>query len=138
VTYTDKAAIRLPIGPITKLDAAAFGVQKDYYNKIGTELVAGVELAVAELDKVKGGKKFLFVLGDGNDTNNELAGPRLTKLKATLEARDIQVVSFVYKTALSAESIIIRNLGDHVEIVDLAELAPKLQATLDYLATRAK
>lgn len=138
VVYTDKPEIKLPLGPIEKLDPAAFGTQKDYYNKTGVELVSAIELAAAELDKVNGGKKFIFVIGDGNDTNNEAAVPRLARLKTTFAASGIHVVSFVYKTKLSGEETVITKLTDESQTATTTDvLATQLQTALDGLAKRA-
>jgi hypothetical protein len=139
VTYADHAHERVPMGPIAKLDDAAFGVQKDYFGQTGVELVAGVERAAAALDKVPAGRKFLFVLGDGNDTNNEVTGPRFAELAASYANKRIEVVAFIWKAPLSGERDVITKLARESHVAaNTAELSSQLQDALDGLAARAR
>ena len=65
ITFADRAQIRVPMGPLDKLRGAALGTQKDYADTRGVELVKGIELALAELRKVKNPVKALI---DGQPT----------------------------------------------------------------------
>jgi hypothetical protein len=110
ITYEDAARIRVPMGPIARLDAGAIGSEKDYYKRLGTDLVGGVELAVAELAKVSVPRKVLIVIGDGNDTNNDNARTQLAELAARASNANIETYALIYKGALSNESDVITSM----------------------------
>jgi hypothetical protein len=110
VTYADKPAVRVPMGPIANLTGAALGTQVDYFATTGTDLYRAVELAFDELVKLPKGKKIIVVVGDGNDTNNEEAKRLFAKLKEQVAAHDIEVVSIVYKARLSGDGDVIAEL----------------------------
>jgi hypothetical protein len=109
VTYAHATQVVRPLGPLARLDGAAFGTQRDYYTKIGTELVAGVETGLALFDDAPG-KHVMLVLGDGNDTNNELAPAKLAALKQRAAMASIEVYAIRWSTPLSEPKHVLENL----------------------------
>lgn len=137
ITYEDSARIRVPMGPIANLVPEAVGTEKDYYYHLGSDLVGGVELALAELANVSTPRKVLIVIGDGNDTNNDLAGPRLRALATRAERERIETYGLIYKGALSAPSEIISDLIPAVQTVPSSDaIAPALAAIRAQIAKR--
>jgi len=137
ITYADTARIRHPMGPLEKLNGNALGTQKDYKNTMGTELVKGVELALAELGKAKSPIKVLIVLTDGNDTNNDAARAKLALLKKQAATDGVRTFAIVYKAALSGSGNVINNLTPQVSTVATTEnLAASLRAILQRIADR--
>ncbi|MCW5803392.1 MAG: hypothetical protein KIT31_13495 [Deltaproteobacteria bacterium] len=110
IVYADKATVKLPMGPIAKLNGEAIGGQKEYMETTGSELVQGVELGLAELRKTSAKRKLLLVVGDGNDTNRETAKPRLADLRKQAEAEQVELRAVIYKTALSTADSVISGL----------------------------
>jgi len=101
ITYANKAAIRVPLGPIDKVTGKALGTQKDYQNNNGTEMVQGVALALAELHKTAAARKIVIVIGDGNDADADKAKPALAKLAHQAAGDHVQIAAVVYKGQLS-------------------------------------
>lgn len=131
VTYGDVARLRVPTGPIEGFDAKELGTQKDYYGKVGTEMVQGIQLAMMELDKTTAATKVMIVLGDGNDTNNEAAKPQLQLLKATLAAKRITPYAVMFKGSLSDPASVITTLVPTARTVSgAANLSVELAAVL--------
>ncbi|HEY0195836.1 MAG TPA: hypothetical protein VGC42_32200 [Kofleriaceae bacterium] len=122
ITYTNKAVIRVPLGPVANLTSAALGTQKDYVDTKGSELVAGIQLAIDQLEKAQTSKKQLIVLSDGNDTNNEAAKPALALLKKRAAGLGISVDSIVYKSALSNDPNITTSLTAQSTTANSADL----------------
>jgi hypothetical protein len=129
ITYDDAARIRVPMGPIARLDAAAIGTEKDYYMRLGSDLVGAVELAIAELHQVNAARKVLIVIGDGNDTNNDIGKYRLHELKGRAANHRIETYGVIYKGALSAEGEVISAMIPTVRTVASTDaIAPALLA----------
>jgi hypothetical protein len=101
VVYNDKAAVRLPMGPLSRLTGASFGSQKDYFGVKGLELAKGVELALHELENTTASRKVLIVAGDGSDTNPAQARPKLAALAGEARSNHVQVYAIVFDTALT-------------------------------------
>jgi hypothetical protein len=121
ISYADKATVRMPMGPIDKLVPAAFGVQKDYFGTMGLEMVSGVTIAVDALAKLPDAKKYLIVLGDGNDTNNEAARPAFAALKKRAAELGIEIYAMTYKTSMSNEANMLTLLTDSNATVATAD-----------------
>ena len=137
IMYADKAVVRVPMGPLTNLTGAALGTQKDYAGTAGSELVKGVELALAELHKVEHPKKVLIVLTDGNDTNNETAKTALTQLKKHAQTDGVEAFAIVYKAADSSPVNLITQLTSKPVTVASAEgIAAPLQGILQRIGDR--
>ena len=110
VTYDHHARTVLPMGPLAKLDGSALGEQKDYYARVGTELVAGVRTGIDALSATRANHKVLIVIGDGNDTNNETAPAQLAELKRRAAREHIHTYALIYKSQLSSEGNVITSL----------------------------
>lgn len=137
VTYGMTAKIRLPMGPIDKLRGAALGTQKDYHREASFELMKGMELALAELDKAKTPRKVMLVLTDGNDTNNDAAKGKLSTLKKLAWRDRVEILAIVYKAADSGPEDLVASLTPWASTVTTREgLAPALQAFAKHLADR--
>jgi len=124
VTYNDKAVVRVPVGAITTVTGAALGTQKDYYGKMGSDMVNGIELAMVELDKTAASKKVIIIFGDGNDTNNDAAKTELAKLKTDLAADQITPYAIIYKTDLSDAANIVKVLVPDAETINTSGTLP--------------
>jgi hypothetical protein len=107
ISYAAGARVRVASKPMPELRGTDFGTQHDYYNQIGTDLVQGIELGLAELRRSDLPRKVLLVIGDGNDTNNELAETRLATLKKQAAIDRVETRAVIYKTAVSAEHEVI-------------------------------
>ena len=101
ITYADRAEIRQQMGDLKTLNSEALGSQKDYYGKLGTAMVRGVELALAELKKVSVTRKVLIVVGDGTDYDEANAKPQLTNLKKQAQNEGVQIFGVTYKPQTS-------------------------------------
>ncbi|MCX5744538.1 MAG: hypothetical protein NT062_18770 [Proteobacteria bacterium] len=110
IAYDDGTHVEVPLGPIATLTGAALGDQHHYRNRIGTDLVAGIEVAVAALAQSSTARRALIVIGDGNDTNNEAARATLAELKKRAAQNRIETFGIVYKGALSADETIITRM----------------------------
>lgn len=101
ITYDERARVRLPLGPIGRLNGQALGTEKDYYYKIGQSLVQATSLALGELEQAPTHKKLMIVISDGNDTNNEAAKAQFADLKKRAAQGGIQIAAVIYKGQLS-------------------------------------
>lgn len=129
ITYADAATIRVPMGPLAEIRGATLGTQKDYFNTTGRDLVAGVKLALAEVNKAPAGRRAIIIVGDGSDTNEEAARTELAALKQQASADGIAVYAIIYKGALSTPDDVISVLAADVTTVDEAvAVGPALDA----------
>jgi hypothetical protein len=104
VVYADRAKVAKKFEPIDKLGKGWAGTQKDYSNTMGIELVAGLQLAGKELDAAPTGqRRALLVIGDGCDTNLEVAHKVVPELLQTFTRAGIEVYDLTIATQLSAE-----------------------------------
>jgi hypothetical protein len=117
ISYDDRALVHVPLGPVHDLGAQAVGVQRDYRGRLGTSLVAGIELGMAELEKSRLPIKALIVIGDGNDTNPEAARAQLVALKKRAAEAHIRTFAVIYKGALSDPSNTIVAMIPQAQIV---------------------
>jgi hypothetical protein len=121
ISYSTGAEIEVPLGPLARITGAALGRELDYKNKIGTDLVTGAELAMAELIKARQPRKAMIIIGDGTDTNNEAAKLLLADLKKTAATRGIKVYSITYKSPVSADESVIGVLDPRMKVVNSRE-----------------
>src|SRR5262245_7504502 len=110
ISYSTGAEIKVPMGDLKVITGGALGGQKDYHGKIGTDMVQGITMGVAELSKVATPRKALIVVGDGNDTNNEAAKTQLKDLKELARKQNIQLFAIIYKSAVSSEGAVITTM----------------------------
>ncbi|MCX5742645.1 MAG: hypothetical protein NT062_09135 [Proteobacteria bacterium] len=131
LTYEDTVKTRQRMGPIEAIDAPAMGDQKAYYKTAGSELASGVRAAIGQLANVDSGRKVLIILGDGNDTNNEVAKAQLRDLAKKASALHIEVRAIIWKSALSDEQDVIHELDPTVSTAKTSdELTTQLAAVL--------
>jgi hypothetical protein len=137
VEYGNGARIRVPTEPLTAFSAAQLGTQHDYYRQIGNDMVAGVELGMHQLDASDAPVKLLFVIGDGNDTNDEAAKSQLRELKKRAAQSHVIVNAVTYKTAISAEGEVVTMLAPGAHTVNSVEgLASSIDDQLDRATSR--
>ena len=101
VTYSMGAHVRLPWSPLGELRGRALGHQLDYRGSIGSDLVQGVELAVAALEQATTRRRVLIVLGDGNDTVPGRAPRALADLRKRAIKDQIELYAMVYISPVS-------------------------------------
>jgi hypothetical protein len=137
VSYSQGAEIKVPMGDLKLINGGALGGQKDYYHKIGTDMVQGISMGLAELSKVSTARKALIVVGDGNDTNNEAAKTSLADLKKQAMAQKIQMFAIIYKSATSSDGAVITTMIGNAKVVNSIEgIASELNAILARMADR--
>jgi hypothetical protein len=91
ISYSTGAEIKLPMSPLVELTGAALGSQEDYRGKIGTDMVQGITLGIAELSKATTVRKALIVVGDGHDTDDDRAKTQLQELKDQARKQNIDL-----------------------------------------------
>jgi hypothetical protein len=137
VSYSMGAEIKVPMGQLDKINGGALGGQKDYRGKIGTDMVQGITMAMAELSKVATDRKALIVVGDGNDTNNEAAKAALAQLKKDAGKQNIQMFAVIYKSAVSSEGNVITTMIPNAKTVNSIDgIASELNAIIAKMANR--
>jgi hypothetical protein len=134
VAYSNGARIKVPTEPLTAFTGAQLGTQHDYYRQIGEDLVAGVELGMNQLDTSDAPVKVMFVIGDGNDTNNETAKSQLAELKKRAAQGHVLVEAIVYKPPIfSSEGEVVTTLTPAAHFVNSMD---GLAASIDRQLTR--
>ncbi|MGE0400304.1 MAG: FHA domain-containing protein [Kofleriaceae bacterium] len=137
ISYADKPEVKVAMGPLGSLNAEALGSQKDYYKKIGTAMVEGISLALAELKNVSASRKALIVVCDGNDSNPDSAGAALANLKKEAQQQNIQTFAIIYKGQLSDPANLINKMITQTQTVTNAEgIAAAIKGILLRLADR--
>jgi hypothetical protein len=137
ITYADTAVVRVPMGPLDRINGSALGTQKDYYGTQGVELVKGVDLALTELHKVQVSRKVLIVVCDGLDKNMDAAKGQMTALKARAAADQIQTFAIIYKGALSGDGNAISTMIPSTQTVNSADnIATAIAGILSRMADR--
>jgi hypothetical protein len=136
VAYADKPEIRVPLGPIQNLRGEVLGTQQDYYGKLGSELVRGIDVGIAELRRATTPRKALIVVSDGNDTNAETAKAELARLKKLAAQERIETFAIIYKGALSDPRSDIAAMIPHAITIDNDGFAPALQGIVAHLSDR--
>jgi hypothetical protein len=139
VSYSTGADIRVPMGDLKQITGAALGSQKDYHNKIGTDLVQGITMAMAELSKVSTARKALIVIGDGCDTNNDAAKGQLKDLKEQARKQNVQLFGVTYKLQppLSCEGNVLTTMIPTAKTVNSIDgIASELNAIVTRIADR--
>jgi len=139
ITYADKVAVKIPMGPLSAINGAALGTQSDYYGTKGAELVRAVESAMSALSKTQTARKVLIVLCDGNDTDNEHAKANLGALKQQATRAGIQVFGLIYRAAngLSGDTNVLVGLVPQTKLLTGADtIGPAIQDILARMADR--
>jgi hypothetical protein len=137
VSYSTGAEIKVPMGDLKQITGAALGNQKDYHGKIGTDMVQGISMAMAELSKVPTARKALIVVGDGNDTNNETAKNALKDFKDQARKQNVQLFAIIYKSAVSSEGAVVTTMIPGAKTVNSIDgIASELNAIIARMADR--
>jgi hypothetical protein len=137
ISYSTGAEIKVPMGDLKNITGGALGGQKDYRGKIGTDMVQGITMGIAELSKVSTPRKALIVVGDGNDTNNEAAKTALAQLKKDAANAKINLFAIIYKSAVSSEGNVITTMIPGAKTVNSIDgIASELNAIIARMADR--
>jgi hypothetical protein len=137
VSYSTGAEVKVAMTDLKNITGAALGNQKDYHGKIGTDMVQGITMGVAELSKVATPRKALIVVGDGNDTNNEAAKTALAQLKKDAKNANISLFCIIYKSAVSSEGAVITTMIPNAKTVNSIDgIASELNAIIARMADR--
>lgn len=137
ISYSQGAEIKVPMGDLKNITGGALGGQKDYVGKIGTDMVTGITMAIAELQKVSNPRKALIVVGDGNDTNNEAAKAQLAQLKKDAANAKINLFAIIYKSAVSSEGNVITTMIPGAKTVNSIDgIASELNAIIARMGDR--
>jgi hypothetical protein len=136
ITYAQGAKVRMPLSPVAMLRGSSFGTQHDYYNQIGTDLVAGIEVGMLALQASAASRKLLVIIGDGNDTDSEAAAPKLALLKKRAAQAGIRVEALIYKSRISDERNDITRLTSRARMVLSTDALAEQLATTIADATR--
>jgi len=117
VTYSTGSEVKLGMTDLANLSGAALGTQRDYYGKIGDDLVQGLTTGLDQLASSDTPRKVLIVIGDGEDTNDDAAVTKLPEIAARAEAERVEVYALIYKTQLSGDRNVVRRLVDDAKVV---------------------
>lgn len=137
ISYSTGAEIKVQMSPLKELTGAALGGQKDYRGKIGTDMVQGITLGIAELSKASTVRKALIVVGDGNDTNNDQAKSQLADLKKQAAKQNIDLFAVIYKSAVSQEGNVITTMIPTAKTVNSIEgIASEMTSIIERMKNR--
>jgi hypothetical protein len=137
VSYSQGAEVKAPMNDLKMLTGAALGSQGDYRGKIGTDMVQGITMGLAELKKVSTARKALIVVGDGNDTNNEAAKAALANLKNEARGAKVDLFGIIYRSAVSSEGAVITTMIPTAKTVNSIDgIASELNAIIARMAER--
>jgi hypothetical protein len=137
ISYSTGAEVKVPMGDLKNITGGALGGQKDYRGKIGTDMVQGITMGIAELSKVSTPRKALIVVGDGNDTNNETAKSALAQLKKDAANAKINLFAIIYKSAVSSEGNVITTMIPGAKTVNSIDgIASELNAIMARMSDR--
>jgi hypothetical protein len=136
VTYSTGAELHLAPTDLAGVTGRAFGTQKDFKAHLGSDLLQGVTLALDQLAALSTPRKAMIVIGDGNDTNNEVAAPAFVELRQRAKDERVDTFAIVYKSPLSAETSII---GDFVAgpktVLSVAALGNELESIVAHIGS---
>ena len=137
ISYADRIAVRLPMGPLDRLTGKSFGTQRDYYNQVGASLVDGIEAGITALTATLADRKVLIVIGDGNDTNNGTAKGRLRELARIAARANIETHAVIHRSALSEPlNVLSEMIPDAVEVASAAALGAVIESAIGKLDDR--
>jgi hypothetical protein len=136
VSYSTGAEIKVPMGDLKAITGGALGGQKDYYRKIGTDMVQGITMGMAELSKVSTARKALIVVGDGTDTNPEGAKSQLKDLKEQARKQNIQLFAIVYKLNPDTPVVLTTMIPGVKTVNSIDGIASELNAIIARMADR--
>jgi hypothetical protein len=111
IAYSNGATIAMPWTPAARVHGALLGDQADYKGKIGSDVVAGITLALDELARRTERRKLLVVIGDGNDTYSG-ATPQLIELRVRAHQLGVHTRALVLKMPISPSTVMIDRFTD--------------------------
>ncbi len=129
ISYADAVQLEASGSP-AELTGTRLGDQRHYRNRLGTNLVGGLELAISQLEQQDVPRRALIIIGDGNDTNNEAAAVALANLKKRAAMDRIETFSIIYKGALSDPESVISRMISRSRTIASAEALPSAFATI--------
>jgi hypothetical protein len=117
VSYSTGSEVKLALSSLASLSGTALGTQRDYYGKIGDDLVQGLTMGLDQLAASDTPRKVMIVIGDGEDTNDEAATTKLPELAARAENERVEVYALIYKTQVSGDRNVIRRIVDDAHVI---------------------
>jgi hypothetical protein len=96
IDFFEGAEIRIALEPARSFKADQLGTANDYAAKVGSDLVQGVMMGLAELAHAPETDKVLIVIGDGHDTNDSAAPMMVTDLVAQAHKRNVRIRALQY------------------------------------------
>jgi hypothetical protein len=138
VIYKGGAEVKLPMGPLANLTGDRLGVQKDYEGQITRDLVTGVNAGLTELRKVTTSRKVMIVVGDGVDTNPEVAKTALAAARKQCESDRIELYALAYDAGIGGDFLTaIKSLVPNVDVVQSIEgISSQMKAIVDRINDR--
>ncbi len=137
ISYSTGAEIKVPMSPLKEITGGALGGQKDYRGKLGTDMVQGITLGLAELGKASNVRKALIVVGDGNDSNNDAAKSQLVELKKQAAKQNIDLFAVIYKSQISLEGNVITTMIPGAKTVNSIEgIASEMSGIIERMKDR--
>lgn len=104
VSYGDGATLRVPALPLASFHGATLDAAAPRAPQTRSDLVAGVTLAIAELERSSATIKLVVVIGDGNETDGTAADAALRALKKRAARDGIRTFGVIYKPEGSVET----------------------------------
>lgn len=111
-----------------QLRGASLGDAMRYRDRFGTDLVIGLEIALAELARSPNHRRALIIIGDGGDTDLHTAPSRLASFKSRAYELRTRVYGLRYRRATSPDVDLFPLLTDDTESAE--PLATKLSALI--------
>ena len=129
ISYSTGADVVLPMGELGRLTGNSLGSARDYRGRLGSDMVQGTIMAMAELAHVNTSAKAMIVIGDGGDSNpvNAVMTLRHTMIEAS--SRGIRVYAVIYRSTVTGDHIVINELAPEVKAVTTVDgLVAELRA----------
>lgn len=137
VTYANSAAVKVASEPIGAFRPDQLGSEREYRGSIGSELERGIELGIRELEASPLPLRLLYVIGDGNDTNNDRAAQELVTLRKRAEAHQILLGAAIWKSQISSDDDIVKFLvADAGKFVNGHDIVRALYRSVEQAADR--
>jgi hypothetical protein len=133
LVYHNGVDVKVPMGPLTGLNGAALGSQKDYEKMVSTAMTNGVIQGLAELKKVTTSRKALVVIGDGGDVNPAEAKKQLVELKRQADLDHIELYAITYQSGLPVDDKVI---GKLVPTAISSDSADSVASAVDGIVSR--
>ena len=103
VAYATGARVVVPWTPAERMHGTMLGTQRDYYQKLGSDFVQGVQVALDALEQSPKAHKALLVIGDGVDTNPPAAQAALASAARRAADAHIAIRAIIWKGPASGD-----------------------------------